>query len=197
MLLEEITKIYFSEDTRGYNILSKYYFKYRDLFKITIHNEFSDFLNEILLNVSSIKFSDDIRNKEAYIIGTLKIQCRVQLDKALKQKNRIKIVDLEKNEDKDTIPPIQNILSENSGPDKLLELQEIFNTLQYFKATINSSEIELLNNLIDEVSRKKIAELKNVNMNTLDTQIRRLRLKFISYLKDSGHDFNIFKKYQK
>jgi len=196
MLIEEITVKYFSADTRGYRILYNYYQKYSDLFHRTIHHEFNDFLNQILLNVSNIKFSENIKNIEAYLIGTIKIQCRVQLDKALKHKNRINIVQLDKPDEEDGEPALQNVPSDNNGPVTYLEANEIFNAIQYFKRTIKISEVELLNNLIDEKPRKEIADKKNINMNTLDTQIRRLRIKFMGYLNEAGYKFSLFEKYE-
>ena len=65
MTLKEIQINYFSINTRGYKILKNFYLKYHDLFIKTIHPEFNDFLNQILLNVSKIKFSEDIINAEA------------------------------------------------------------------------------------------------------------------------------------
>ena len=53
-----------------------------------------------------------------------------------------------------------------------------------------------LNNLIDEIPRKEIAEKSNINMNTLDTQIRRLRIKMVAFLKDAGFEFRSFDKYE-
>lgn len=196
MLIEDITAKYFSADSRGYRILFNYFQKYQDLFRRTIHYEFNDFLNQILLNVSNIKFSENIENIEAYIVGTIKIQCRVQLDKALKHKNRIKIVQLDKSENEDGEPALQNIPDENNGPLTNLESNEIFKAIQYFKATIKTSEVELMNCLIDEKPRKEIAEKINININTLDTQIRRLRIKFIEYLKEAGYKFTLFEKYE-
>jgi RNA polymerase sigma factor (sigma-70 family) len=197
MLIGEITLNYFVEGTRGYNILRNYYTKYKDLFQNTIHNDFNDFLNQILLNISAIKFSDEIKNIESYIIGSIKIQCRVQLDKALKQKNRLKIVDLKQDEEEDAPPPIQNYPAENSSPDKIVETEEIFKMMNNFKYTINPAEVELLNALIDEMPRQEIAEKRNINLNTLDTQIRRLRIKFVNFLSEKGYNFKIFGKFRK
>ena len=197
MLIGEITLNYFVEGTRGYNILRNYYNKYHDLFQSTIHNDFNDFLNQILLNISAIKFSDEIKNIESYIIGSIKIQCRVQLDKALKQKNRLKIVDLKQDEEEDAPPPLQNYPSQNGSPDKIVETEEIFKMMNNFKYSINQAEIELLNALIDEVPRQKIAEQRNINLNTLDTQIRRLRIKFVDFLSEKGYNFKIFGKFRK
>ena len=198
MTLEEIQKNYFSTNTRGYKILHNYYIKYNDLFVKTIHPDFNDFLNQILLNVSKIKFSEDIKNVEAYLIGTIKIQCRVQLDKAIKFKDRIKIVALDtNNEDEEFESPLNNIPANDAGPDTQSEAQDVFNSVQKFKNTLKESEVNLLNALIDEIPRTDLCDKLEININTLDTKIRRLRIKFVYYLKESGHKFKVFEKYEK
>lgn len=197
MLINEITTKYFVEGTRGYNILRNYYTKYQDLFQSTVHNDFNDFLNQILLNISAINFSDKIKNTESYVIGSIKIQCRVQLDKVFKQKNRLKMVDLKQDDEEDAPPPIQNYPSRNRGPDKIVETEEIFKMINHFKYTLNSAEIELFNALIDELPRLEIAKNQNINLNTLDTQIRRLRIKFVDFLSNKDYNFKIFDKFKK
>ena len=196
MTPEEITKIYFSKGTRGHGILLNYYRKYEDLFIETIHTKFDDFLNQILLNVTKINFSVDIRNIEAYLIGTIKIQCRVQLDKAIKDKNRLKIIKISNSDENDEENGISTIPSDENSPELELDAKSLFNSIQYFKSTIKPKEVNLLNNLIDEIPRKEIAEKSSINMNTLDTQIRRLRIKMVAFLRDAGFEFSSFDKYE-
>ena len=187
---EEIARNYFYPGTRGYKMLRVYYTKYQDLFSRTLHHEFEEFLNQILLNVSSINFSEEIKNVEAYMIGTLKIQCRVQLDQALKIKNRIGSQSETGNsetEEKESF--YEKIPSSNPGPQESLEGQEIFTAVNVFKLTLKSNEVDMLNFLIDGTQRIEIAEKQKMNLNTVDTQIRRLRIKFLEYLKSSGYTF--------
>ena len=197
MIIEDIAKKYFYPGTRGYNIQKNYYVKYRDLFSRFLHLEFDDFLNQILLNVSTIKFSDDIKNIEAYIIGTIKIQCRVQIDKAIKEKNRANLqLSVPDEETEDEHSSNSNIPT--SGPNQEIDVdtQELFRAINLFKLTLKSSENDVLNSLIESVSRKEIAERLKINLNTLDTQIRRLRIKFLTYLEDQGYSFEIFKRFK-
>ena len=194
---EEIARNYFYPGTRGYKMLRVYYTKYQDLFSRTLHHEFEEFLNQILLNVSSINFSDEIKNFEAYIIGTLKIQCRVQLDLALKLKNRTASDPEAGNKETEEEESFyEKIPSSNPGPHESLESQEIFQAVNVFKLTLKSAEVELLNFLIDGAARKEIAEKQQINLNTLDTQIRRLRIKFLEHLKNRGYSFGMFSKFE-
>jgi DNA-binding CsgD family transcriptional regulator len=193
---EEIASRYFYPGTRGHIILRNYYAKYRELFVRTLHHEFEEFLNQILLNVASINFSGEIENLEAYIMGTIKIQCRVQLDRALKLKSRMfkePESTKEKSEEEESFH--EKTPSANPDPQEELEGGELFRAVNIFKLTLKSSEVDLLNSLIDGVPRKEIAENHSLNLNTLDTQIRRLRVKFLEYLKNRGYSFEMFGKF--
>lgn len=194
---QEIINKYFLPGTRGYNILRNFYHKYKDLFIKTVHPEFDDFLNQVLTNVASINFSEEIKNVEAYIIGTIKIQCRVQIDKAIKEKNKLNLeVKISEEEPDDEENHGTIVPSRSPNPYDEVETQEIFHIVNRFKLSLKLSDVELLNNLIDELPRKEIAEKLNSNLNTLDTQIRRLRIKFLTYLKNSGYTYKIFERFK-
>jgi len=197
MNLTEINKKYFTSGTRGYKIISCFYNKYSDLFKKTIYNDPGDFSNQIFLSVSKIDFKKEIRNEEAYIIGTIKIQCRVLLDKAIKSKkiipeSQLRNLDYKENE--------ESVINNFSTDDKeklfeVMEGNEIFNQINIFKIQLKQDETKLFNYLIDEKTRYEIAEEINLNLNTLDTHIRRLRIKFSRFLKKSGYSARILDKY--
>lgn len=197
MTPRELNKIYFSRNTRGYNIIYKFYHKYYDLFYSTCNISYNDFLNQIYLNISNIDFSKDIKNVEAYITASIKIQCRVQLDRSIKLKKIISESKLKKEENESN--SILEINSERKeiSPAEILEGSEILQNISLFKFSLNSNEIELLNYLIDEKTRKEIVENTGMNINTLDTQIRRLRIKFYNFLKKLGYNLNSYSKYEK
>jgi len=148
------------------------------------------------LNISRINFSEEIKSLEAYIIGTIKIQCRVQLDKALKAKNLIPESRLKKNdEDEETV--IYRIPGKEGSPSEIFELQEMFVHLNLFKLQIKKSDAILLNHLIEGKERKEIANEMQINLNTLDTNIRRLRIKLVDYFKKLGYSSHMFDKFEK
>ncbi len=193
MIPEEISELFFRPGTKGYKILNFYYSKYRDLFEKTIYQEIDEFINQIFLNVSAIKFSEEIKNIEAYIIGTIKIQCRVQLDRALKTKKR---QHRENSKPDDGSPDyLSNIADKEQDPQSRMESDEVFSMMNTFKLSLKDWEREIFNSLIDEIPRIEIAEMKKQNLNTIDTQIRRLRIKLASFLKDNGYTFDISGKY--
>ena len=194
---KELNTKYFSPNSRGYKIISKFYYKYYDLFVNTSCGTFTDFRNQIYLNLSSINFYGKINNLDAYIISAMKIQCRVQLDKAIKQKKIIPVSKIkdDDNENSDSILETGSANS-SSNPAKVLEGDDIFNHINIFRLSLKPKEAELLNFLIDEKSRAEIAENTKMKMNTIDTNIRRLRLKLFNYLKKIGYNLNEFKNYE-
>ena len=197
MNLDEINKKYFTSGTRGYKIINNFYSKYLDLFKKTICHDFHDFSNQIFLNVSKIDFSKDIRNEEAYLIGSLKIQCRILLDRAIKSKNVIPESRFNELKDKDSEDTLISAITPNKKDEVLenLDLNELINRINIFKLQLNHGEVQLLNYLIDEKSRYEIAGETNLKLNTLDTHIRRLRIKFSKFLKKSGYSGRMLDKY--
>jgi hypothetical protein len=193
-----INEKYFTNNTRGFKIIHHYYLKYHDLFIKTIFTEFEDFRNQIFLNISSIKITDEIKNEEAYIIGAIKIQCRVQLDKAIRsKKEKPESLLNESWENEDGISLTEQLLAEMPSPYELLEGEEVFNIINIFKLQLKKEEKDILNFLIDGKTRLEIAAEVNTNINTLDTHIRRLRIKFFTFLKENGFNYEMFKKYDK
>jgi len=193
--LSDLNTNYFAKGTRGYLIISRFYYKYHDLFEKTIFTDFNDFVNQIFLNISGIDFSKEIRNLEAYIIGTIKIQCRVQLDKSIKMKNVVAERRIEKYEEEE--PVVFEIPAKGNDPEELFDLQEVFLHLNLFKLQLKQSDVDLLNYLIDEKSRQEIADETQLNFNTLDTRIRRLRIKVADYFKNLGYSSSDFDKFEK
>ena len=192
---DEMLNIYFKPGTKGYRILYFYFTRYRELFMKTNHHQLDEFINQIFLNVSGIRFSEEIKNLEAYIIGTIKIQCRVQLDLAIKMKNRKQKENENIEKDNEDKSVLDNLPGKEPNPHSKLESTEVFSLINIFKLSLKESERDLFNSLIEDVPRKEIAEKKNQNLNTVDTQIRRLRIKIFSFLKEKGYTFKMFSKY--
>lgn len=188
---------FFSSESRGHKIISQFYYKYHDLFRETLFQEFADFLNQIFLNISRIDFSKSIQNHEAYIIGSIKIQCRAMLDKSIKSKRIISESRLEKDTTTEGDSEFSDDFALNSStPNDLLEADELFSKINIFKLQLNRSELSILNLLIDEKTRKEISEETDLNLNTIDTKIRRLRIKLFSYLKELGYSLKSFEKFE-
>lgn len=197
MNLEEIYENYFSKGTRGYRILSRFYNKYSDLFKKTTCSNFDDFSNQIFLNISKINFSKNIINIEAYLIGAIKIQCRSLLDKAIKSKkiipqSRLIKFDEEENEDLYGSAPVE---SNKNVQFEEFALSEMYRAINDFKLQLSQKEILLLNHLIDERTRNEIAKKYKLKLNTVDTNIRRLRIKLSRFLKGIGYTNEVLDRF--
>ncbi|GAB4297724.1 MAG: hypothetical protein Kow0098_22240 [Ignavibacteriaceae bacterium] len=193
---EELKRNYFSPNTRGYSILYNFYFRYKHLFASTLYPEFEEFLHQVYLNISGIDYSKVRVNAEAYIIGSIKIQCRAQLDKSIRFKKHTGLESLKKYSEDDEPGEIE--YQDNSpGPHDILEAQEIISLINLFKLSLNRNELKVFNSIIDAVPRQETAVRENLNINTLDTLIRRIRIKFFHFLKEKGYSLELFKRYEK
>lgn len=200
MKTEELHKQYFSVKTNGYKIINFFYRKYYDLFKNSIYPTFNDFLNEIFINTSKINFSKEIINEKAYILGSIKIQCRICLDKVIKLKSEEAESYLnynKKEEDENIFSISSNEDAKILKPNEIYEGVELFNLINNFKLSLKQQDIFLLNLLIDEIPRKEIALKMNINLNTLDTKIRRLRTKLYEFIKKAGFEYQYANKFLK
>ena len=190
---------YFQKGTRGCNILSRFYQKYRDLFVKTGYQYFEEFLNQVFANLSQIDTSNIRKKEEDYVIGAIHIQCRSLLDKAIKGRKTRSGIILSLDSRKPANDETSNTFTPQSAPAHLesLEAGEILKHLSYFKRSLDSVEKAILNALIDGKSRRETAAELKLNMNTLDTKIRRLRIELVDYLKKLGYEYTMFEKYSK
>jgi DNA-binding NarL/FixJ family response regulator len=136
-----------------------------------------------------------VENFKHYTLRAIKLRCWSILDKAIKSKEV-------------QIEPINSI--ENPGNDKTfhhnhfphseVEIQEIhgrelFAYINLFKSHLEKRDKELLNQLIDGMERKDIAKSLDTNINTIDTHIRRLRIRLAEFLGDLGYSYQSIKKF--
>lgn len=196
----DLNEKYFSANTRGFKILNRFYLKYHDLFAKTLFTEFEGFRNQIFLNISGIKFPDYLKNEEAYLIGALKIQCRVLLDKALRYKSE-KSGDQLNNAsqiiNEEGISITEQLSAALPVPHEIPEGEQVLNSINIFKLRLNYEEKELFNSMIDGKSSTEIISEKNPNTNNVDINISKLRIKFFTFLKENGLDYQMFKNFEK
>jgi hypothetical protein len=76
-----------------------------------------------------------------------------------------------------------------------LDGMELLACVNLFKAHVGLKEARLLNLLIDETPRTEMAALLDLNANTLDTNIRRLRIRLAEYLRGLGYSYKVFEKF--
>jgi len=196
MTSERLYKTYFQEGTRGFFLICKFYNKYADLLSRTNLITVNDAIHEVFLSVSKTDFRK-VRKIEHYVMRSIKIQCWSLLDKAVKRKKVIPKSHLPNRTDE---PAPENDgdrqMLDERDPVKELEGLELVNHINLFKVQIKSREVQILNYLIDETPRTHIAEVMNLNLNTLDTHIRRLRIKLVHYLRNLGYNDSSMEKWR-
>ncbi|MDP1676305.1 MAG: hypothetical protein Q8L88_05510 [Bacteroidota bacterium] len=177
---------YLQEGTAGYAIIRKFYARYSDVLVTTSLIDINDVLHEVFLSLSKSNF-DNVRNLEHYILRAIKLQCWSLLDKAIKQKAIVvknegnqEGGNNEKNLDQQLFTAHNEQLQEIEGSELLVQIN-------LFKNHLKENDIRLLNFLIDETERSEIAKILGINLNTLDTNIRRLRMKLADYLNRLGY----------
>ncbi|MBI2430221.1 MAG: sigma-70 family RNA polymerase sigma factor [Ignavibacteriales bacterium] len=178
-------KKYLQQGTAGFAIIRKFHSRYADLLAKNSVMSIDDVLHEIFLSLSKSDLTD-VRNVEHYIMRAIKLQCWSLLDKAIRQKTVGEVCAVTGDEKEEPGEQVQHIADQNN---QLTELEgmDLLVQINLFKARLNPHEVRLLNYLIDETERADIATFLEMNLNTLDTNIRRLRIKLAEYLKNLGY----------
>ena len=179
---------YFADGTRGFFIMRKFYVKYADLFHDREFPTFDDFRNQIFINLSDLDLSNVRKSKEAYCIGAIKIQCRELLEQAIDAKKRLSESDLKRNPD-DPDRDLDKQPDETAPtPEKIQGGRVLLREIALFRTQLRPLEKDVLNGLIDGDTRDELAHRLQLNMNTLDTHIRRIRLRLLKFLEKRGYD---------
>jgi RNA polymerase sigma factor (sigma-70 family) len=187
---------YFSEGTAGFAVIRRFYSRYSDLLTRAHLVDIDDVVHEVFLSLSRTDFTE-VRDVEHYVMRAIKLRCWSLLDKALREKaltaDRHGTLNEEENEERRTHDlPAPN----DSHPLTDLEGIELLTNLNSFKSHISPREARLLNLLIDETERLDIAKVLGLNINTLDTTIRRLRIRLADYLKNLGYTYKAFERFE-
>jgi len=171
MSSNKIYSKYFIKDSRGYNIIRKFYDRYKDEFQTIAFNSFDSLIKHITININTIELPKETRNEEAYIIGFIKVQCRMLVDQILK------------------------LNSSGNGRDEagnsFFKIREAFKRINEFKLRLDPKELEIFNSLIDEESKEELTE-EGINTSAYDSIVKKLRSRFNSYLKELGYKYESF-----
>ena len=178
-------KKYLQQGTAGFAIIRKFHSRYADLLAKNSVMSIDDVLHEIFLSLSKTDLRD-VRNVEHYIMRAIKLQCWSLLDKAIRQKTVGGVLTAATDEKEEPVEPVHHAADQNN---QLTELEgmDLLVQINLFKVRLSPHEVRLLNYLIDETERADIAAMLKMNLNTLDTNIRRLRIKLAEYLKNLGY----------
>ena len=184
---QSLHREYLHTGTAGYAIIKKFHSRYADVLAKISLVDFNDVLHEIFLSLSKTNV-DNVRNIDHYMLRAIKLHCWSLLDKAIRQKSIILNSSVQHQSD-ETERISKEIPADTRYNGQLSELEgaDLLVQINLFKIRLNSQEIRLLNFLIDEMDRFEIAKMMELNVNTLDTNIRRLRIKLAEYLKPLGY----------
>jgi len=186
-------KEFLSEGSAGYAVIRKFYSRYADVLAHSTIVSIDDVVNEVFVSIAKTDFTK-VQNAEHYILRAIKLHCWSMLDKAL----RMKSVSAQRKEDAHDEDEDPIVLEPSTQHQQLAEVEgmELLGYINLFKSTLGTQEAQLLNMLIDGVERFEIAKKLVVNINTLDTHIRRLRIRLADYLRSLGYSYAALEKFE-
>lgn len=179
---------YLRQGTAGYAIIRRFHAKYADLLERTHLASVDDVVHDAFLALSKTDFSQ-IREVERYVMRAIKLHCWSLLDKAI----RLKPIAVER---QTTIESGMLEVRGGESPVEEVEGMELLAHLNLFKSGLDRDDARLLNLLIDESGRVEIAGVMGLNMNTLDTKIRRLRIRLAEHLKSLGYSYRGMERFE-
>ena len=184
---------YLADGTAGYAVIRRFYAKYADVLARTNLIDLNDILHEVFVSLSKTDFSQ-IQNHEHYLMRAIKLHCWTLLDKAIRAKALTADPRVELHGEEDAAEPETRELS---SPDHLATIEgvELLAYVNMFKAGLTPRDSRLLNLLIDETERSEIARSLELNMNTLDTSIRRLRIRLAEFLRNLGYTYKSLERF--
>jgi len=186
-------QMYLSEGTGGHAVIRRFHQKYSDVLARVGVSDIDDIVHEVFVSLSRTNF-DQVQNIEHYLMRAIKLHCWSLLDKALRHKSMTA-------ENRDE-PLNDDAVGEHNAPrtnhpDQLTTLEgvELLTYVNLFKTQLSARDSRLLNLMIDETERSDIAKLLELNMNTLDTSIRRLRIRLAEFLKNLGYTYKTLERF--
>ena len=187
-------KEYLRQGTAGYAVIRRFYSRYADVLATSGAITIDDVIHDVFISLSKTDFAK-VNNADHYLLRAIKLHCWSMLDKAIRMKavmatSAISDEDDERSSDRAN-QPIHR--TEHHSP---LEGVELLAKINLFKAQLAPSDTQLLNLLIDETPRAEIATLLRLKMNTLDTNIRRLRIRLSNFLKEMGYSYEVLERFQ-
>lgn len=176
---------YLQRGTAGRAVIDRFYSRYADALAKAGFDGVDDVVHEVFVSLSKTDFTN-VHNPDHYVLRAVKLRCWSLLDKALRRKATMAGNEPLSEGDQE-IPPLHSgVIVEQEVSVEGMELVTVVNL---FKAQLNPRDMRLLNLLIDETARTEIANLLGVNLNTLDTNIRRLRIRLADFLKELGYTY--------
>ena len=185
---EELYKTYFAQGTVGFKIMRAYYNRNQDVFSMSDYSEFHDFMHEIYLNIAAIDFGP-VEKLENYIIRSIRIQCWVIMEKSLRRRRR-EVPDRVCAYRGAADDSYSRLASDHGNPLTELAGKEIAECLDLFRQDLAPVETRILDRLIHNPDEKQTdaADRLGLNVNTLRTKIRRIRISLAAFLEVYGYN---------
>jgi DNA-directed RNA polymerase specialized sigma24 family protein len=181
---------YLREGTAGHVVICRFYSRYTDVLARSTIVSVDDVVHEVFVSLSKTDFTK-VQNVEHYVMRAIKLHCWSLLDRAI----RLKALVVENTNDLDSDETVKGATSYVDHPTEL-DGMELLARVNLFKANVGLKETRLLNLLIDETPRSEMAALLGLKMNTLDTNIRRLRIRLVEYLRGLDYSYKAFEKFE-
>lgn len=180
------------EGRAGYAVIRRFYSRYTDVLAHSTIVSVDDVVHEVFVSLSKTDFTK-VQNVDHYVLRAIKLHCWTLLDKAIRLKGLV----VENTNEVDADKTVLGASKSDPSADHPTELDgmELLAFVNLFKAQVGIKEARLLNLLIDETPRSEMATLLDMNMNTLDTKIRRLRIRLVEYLRGLGYSYKAFEKF--
>ena len=192
--INSIHREYLQNGTIGYLIVRKFYSRYADILKRTSLFSFDDVVHEVLLSFSKTDLSS-VDNVQNYMLRAIKLRCWSLLDKAIKLKEmHFEPIENDDQSDESNRSLPKPLIHRNDDLEEVLGM-ELFGFINLFKSNLAPHDKELLNYLIDGIDRSEIAAKRNTNINTVDTHIRRLRIRLADYLSSLGYTYTSMQRF--
>ena len=191
---DTLHRTYLKQGTIGYAVIRRFYAKYSAALSPSGIVEVEDVVHEVFVSLSKTDFSE-VRDIEHYVMRAIKLHCWTLLDKAIRAAAfSVK----EKNENPAEENGIHSLADDAGRHPQVTEVEglELLSFVSLFKSQLRPEDARLLNMLVDGAERSEMAQLLQWNMNTLDTHIRRLRLRLAAYLRGLGYSYPSLERFE-
>lgn len=183
MTPETLHDRFFKEGTPGRRLIRGFYTKYRSLLEYWQPASLEDVVHEVFVSISGADFRQ-VSNIEHYVLRAIKLRCWALADRASRRKATV-VTSSIGHEPEGGEPEHGN--TPGPGPAEWLDSNDLMAHIAAFKCQLKPQDASILNMLIDESPRDEIASKLRLNINTLDTHIRRIRLRLATYLRGLGY----------
>ena len=194
MDLEDLHKEFLRPGTGGFAVLRRFHAKYSDVLRQSGFDKVDDLVHDVFIALSKIDFSK-VNDPEHYIMRAIKLHSWSVLDKAL----RMKSISSNRNDyGRESDDAGEEVVDGVSPHHQITDLEgaELLSHIVLFKAQLSPTDARMLNLLIDGTERSELAAQFQLKMNTLDTHIRRIRLRLAEYLRGLGYSNQAIEKFR-